>query len=338
MKYSLLIKNIMFQTGIMSLFRRFFNTGTAAILRYHSVAEPEDNYYATPGTCITPKEFESQIRFLSENYNIVSLDTIADCIEKQQPFPEKTVVLTFDDGYRDNYQAYRIMKKYNVQGTFYIVAGCIGNGEPLWLFEIIYIVSKTSKSELKLSVRGKDFYFPLLSENQKHTAFRKIIEIIKSNNLETREQIRTQLKDRLNDISDFDEKSSKVMLTWEQVQEMSCNGMTIGGHTMTHLNLPNADPYDMVSEIEECKKMIEQKTGNSVRHFSYPNGGKYDYYNESVTEAVKKSGYITATTSNNGVTDLKSDPFELSRIRITNHLPEIIYQVDCEPLITQRLG
>ncbi len=322
----------------MSLSRRFFKTGTAAILRYHSVAEPGDNYYSSPGICITPEVFENQIRFLSENYNIVSLDTIADCIDKQQPFPEKTVVLTFDDGYRDNYQAYQIMKTYGVQGTFYIAAGCIGEGEPLWLFEIIYLVSNTAKFEFKLSVKGEDVYFLLLSKNQKKSASRKITEIIKSNNLEVREDIRAQLKDQLCDVSDLHEKSSKVMLTWEQVQEMSCNGMTVGGHTMTHLNLPNADPHDMVSEIKECKNMIEQKTGHPALHFSYPNGGNYDYYNDSVTEAVKKSGYVTSTTSNNGVIDLKSDLFELSRIRITNYLPEIIYQVDFEPIVSKISG
>ncbi len=84
--------------------------------------------------------------------------------------------------------------------------------------------------------------------------------------------------------------------------------------------------------------MIEQKTGYPALHFSYPNGGNYEYYNDSVTEAVKKSGYVTSTTSNNGVIDLKSDLFELSRIRITNYLPEIIYQVDCEPIFTKIPG
>ena len=51
--------------------------------------------------------------------------------------------------------------------------------------------------------------------------------------------------------------------------------MTIGGHTMTHLNLPNALADDAMNEIENCKALLQEKTGSSVQHFSYPNGGPY---------------------------------------------------------------
>ena len=97
---------------------------------------------------------------------------------------------------------------------------------------------------------------------------------------------------------------------------------------MTHLNLPNADYPDAVREINECKEILEEKIGVPVRHFSYPNGGNYAYYNESIKKMVKKAGYITSTTSNNGIAGLQSNLYELKRIRITNNLPEIIYQVD----------
>ena len=70
---------------------------------------------------------------------------------------------------------------------------------------------------------------------------------------------------------------------------LSDNGMTIGGHTMTHLNLPNADYKDAAYEIRECKKLIEKNTGKQVRHFSYPNGGNYDYYNNIVMDIVKNA-------------------------------------------------
>jgi len=325
------------KSGVMSLCRNLRNAGKVAILRYHSIVEPENNFYASSSICVLPDEFETQIRFLSENYNIISLDTVADCIAKQQPLPYRPVVLTFDDGYRDNYQAYQILKRYGARGTFYVAAKCLGGGEPLWLFEVIYLIKKTSRSILKLSVEGEELFFRLESAYKRQCAAREITEIIKCNNLEVREEIRAQLRTQTQDVCDYHEKASQVMLTWEQVQEMSDNGMSIGGHTMSHLNLPNAKYDDAVLEIIDCRVVVEEKTGVPVRHFSYPNGGNYEYYNDSITRIVREAGFSTATTSNNGLVDLSSDLFELSRIRVTSKLSEIIYQIDCEPVVNKVL-
>jgi len=338
MKYSSKIKNILFRSGIMALSRLTVGRGQAAILRYHSVAEPTDNFYASPSICVSPDEFEIQVRYLSKNYNIISLDEVADCIAEQRPFAERAVVLTFDDGYRDNYVAYKIMKSYGIRGTFYVTAGCIGNGTIFWLFEIIYLIRNTVRSNVELVVNGIKTIFSLDSTFEREVAIRKITEVIKSNNLEVREDIRKQLKAQIHDVSDLDEKALRVMLSWEQVQEMVNNGMTIGGHTMSHLNLPNAKYEDVVREIQDCKQIIEENTSVAVRHFSYPNGGNYSYYDESIIKIVKESGYYTATTSNNGLVYLDSKLYELKRVRVTGNLPEIVFQIQCEPIVKGMWG
>jgi len=240
------------------------------------------------------------------------------------------IAITFDDGYRDNYEAYKILKKYNATGTFYIASSCIDNMEVLWLFEIIYLLTNTKNKFLTINFKNIDKKFTLLSEQERNSAIRKITELIKSNDLQTRENIRSQIRSQITDVSDLVQKASKVMLSWKQVKEMSDNGMTIGGHTTTHLNLPNAKPEDAEKEICECRKEITKQTGKETLHFSYPNGGKYDYYNDSIIRMVKNTGYSTATTSNNGTAGLESDPYELYRIRVMPHLSEILYQMCAE--------
>lgn len=317
----------------MKLCGQFNKRNHAAILRYHSISDPADNFYASPSICISSAVFEEQVGYISKNYNVISLDTVADCIKNKVKFKPHSVVFTFDDGYQDNFHAYKILKKYNCTGTFYIAAGCIESKETLWLFEVIYLISRTTRKQINIQTDKSEFSFPLTTEQSKQSAIRKVTEIIKSNNLKTREEIRFQLREQLSDVDDLDEKASKIMLTWNQINEMSDNGMTIGGHTTTHLNLPNADFSDAENEVIECKKLIEEKTGKKAKHFSYPNGGNYEYYNPRVVGLVKKTGFSTATTSNNGVIDLGSDLYELNRIRVTSYLSEILYQTDMEPLI-----
>jgi peptidoglycan/xylan/chitin deacetylase (PgdA/CDA1 family) len=337
LKQSLRVKNTLLQCGVMALCRYVKSPDTVAILRYHAIVDPENNYYASPSIGISPKIFEAQLRYFAEKNNIVSLDKVAQCLADGQPFPPRAVVLTFDDGYRDNYLAYRIMKKYGATGTFYIAAGCIDAGEPLWLFEVIYLLKKTKAINITIAVDDFDETFPLENATARLVAARKITAIIKSNDLKFREKVRDQIRDQTRDVEDYLEKAAQVMLTWEQVRELSANGMNIGGHTVTHLNLPNADPNDAASEINNCKILIEEKIGKQVDHFSYPNGGDYDYYNNVIKEYVKQAGYKTATTSNNGLAAFQSDVFELNRIRITDHLAEIVYQIECEALVDKTL-
>ncbi|QTA79101.1 Polysaccharide deacetylase family protein [Desulfonema limicola] len=336
MKYSISIKNIMFKTGIMSLLQNA-PLQNAAILRYHAVTDAENNYYSSPSIAVSPHDFEIQVKYFAQNCNVISLDTLAECILSKKKFPKKSIVMTFDDGYQDNYSAYQIMKKYKIQGTFYVAAGCLGQGETLWLFEVIFLIQQTKKLVLYLDINNENLQFPLSSKSEKMYAMRKITEIIKSNNLETRENIRKQLRIKLNDVNDLNDKAKQVMLSWKQVKEMSDNGMTIGGHTMTHINLPNADYEDAKREIYECKSLIEEKTGKPVKHFSYPNGGNYDYYNDTIMQIIKQAGYLTSTTSNNGLVNMNSRLLELSRIRITNNLSEIVYQTACEPFVKKML-
>jgi peptidoglycan/xylan/chitin deacetylase (PgdA/CDA1 family) len=331
------VKNALLNTGIAKLVSAREKGASVAILRYHAVVDPEDNYYACDSICVTPAQFKRQLSYISEHFSVVSLDTVAQCIMENTPFPENAVVITFDDGYRDNYNAYKIMSNYGLPGTFYVSAGCLSGVETFWLFEVMYLLANTNQLEVRIATPARETKLSLATRQERNVATRKIVEIIKSNDLQTREEIREQLRNRCRDVKDLDEKKAKVMLTWEQVREMSQNGMTIGGHTLTHLNLPNASKEDAVKEIKNCKTLIEKQTGKTVRHFSYPNGGNYQYYNSSVVRIVQECGYTTATTSNNGLVNLSSHLHKLNRVRITPHISEIVYQICCEPLVSRFL-
>jgi peptidoglycan/xylan/chitin deacetylase (PgdA/CDA1 family) len=118
------------------------------------------------------------------------------------------------------------------------------------------------------------------------------------------------------------------MLTWEQVRQMLQNGMIVGGHTMTHLNLPNADPPDARQEISCCREALEKKLGIPIRHFSVPNSGPYPYYNDQIKQMVAASGYLSAVTSAHGFAGPESDLLELRRIRTAPELYETIATIE----------
>lgn len=98
---------------------------TVPILMYHYINDEEPSRSKLG---VSPKSFERQMRFLKEhNYNVVTLDKITDLIKYKKRIPPKTLAITFDDGYIDNYtNAYPVLKKYNIPAAIFVVINRIG--------------------------------------------------------------------------------------------------------------------------------------------------------------------------------------------------------------------
>ncbi len=96
------------------------------VLNYHLISSREMNALA-----ITPQEFEEQMLYLRNNgYTAISPDQLVNYIQYNEPLPEKPVLITFDDGYRDTFsEAYPILKKYNLVATVFLITDYVGDND-----------------------------------------------------------------------------------------------------------------------------------------------------------------------------------------------------------------
>ena len=196
----------------------------------------------------------------------------------------------------------------------------------MWLFVVRYLIMNANVKKVELLVNGKIHTY---CTKDKEKVISDITILIKSNDIQTRDDIMRQLERQLV-VDDLEEASRKVMLTWAQVRKMSADGMTMGGHTNTHCNLPNAKSEDAKEEIGNGKELIEGVLKADVKHFAYPNSGPYQYFNDEIKGFVKNAGFYSATTSISGFVDLNSDLFELKRIRTTESLSETVCSLELE--------
>jgi peptidoglycan/xylan/chitin deacetylase (PgdA/CDA1 family) len=100
-------------------------TGTARILYYHRVEDEEHR------SCVKPAAFAAQMAHLrTEGYRVLALPEVRAYIEEHRPFPERTIVVTFDDGFADNYHnAFPILQKEGLPMTLFLTADYIGREE-----------------------------------------------------------------------------------------------------------------------------------------------------------------------------------------------------------------
>lgn len=101
-------------------------------------------------------------------------------------------------------------------------------------------------------------------------------------------------------------------VTWEQINDLVGAGWTVGCHTARHLDLRTLSAEGLDAEIAVARKVLQEKTGQSVLSFCYPSGK----YSDEVVEAVKAAGYYGAVTTSPGVVSLSDPQFTLKRVRI----------------------
>ena len=304
------------------------------ILRYHSVV-PGDQaspLYVHPSLAVPVDAFERQIAYLSEHYEVVSLDELLTRVHDGSRRSKPWVAITFDDGYRDNYlYAFPILHKYGAKCLFYLTVDCIGGSGILWTSALRYILLQTSRHHVHIDCLRKGF--PLATAGERLKSFSDLKDVVVTTPRSEREEI---LKELAREADIELAALQETMLSWNEVRSMRQAGMSFGAHTMSHPSLPNIPMEEAREEMLTCKEVLAAQLGEPVRHFSYPNPGDRVNFNEPLKRILRDAGYRSATTSRYGMVEPGDDPFELKRkgiIRSLSDLPDFHFWIDREQLI-----
>ena len=277
------------------------------ILMFHRVG-PAKNAWLLPPT--NTSDFEDQMKYLSKTHEILSLNELATCLRGGKPLAKKVAVVTFDDGYRDNYRyAFPILKKYKIPATIFLVTGHIDTGNLFWFEKIEYIIKNTKIKRLELDGFGDFSLNPI--KNRLQSIF-MIVEKLKK--IEDGEK--NHLIKKIINISKVDiphDLGRDVILSWDEVKEMNEWGIDFGAHTVSQPILTRIALEEAKFEILQSKKDNEKRLGQSVKTFSYPNGN-YEDFNTKIIDLVKESGFTCAVTTIPTIQASRMNLYKLGRL------------------------
>lgn len=286
--------------------RRGLTKSQVAILLYHRVCPERENQFLR---ALSVKDFEGQMEYLSGNFDVFSLDELAEQIVLGKPLPEKAVAITFDDGYKDNYSyAYPILKRKSIPATIFLATGHINSGVPFWWDQVQHSIEHASAQRLDLEGLGN---YSLETESARQLAVPAIVERLTKLPDESKNSLIEQLLGICQ--AELPENlGRKLVLSWDEIREMSDGGIDFGAHTLNHPILTKVPLRKTEYEIAQSKRDIEERTSQKVTAFSYPNGE----YNAEVVEVVKRCGFTCAVSILPGrLINSKSNVYQLSRIR-----------------------
>jgi peptidoglycan/xylan/chitin deacetylase (PgdA/CDA1 family) len=308
-----ILAGVCYYGGLLSLGRKAsISEKGIKIINYHRV---DDDDFDPLNLNVKIEHFERQIRYLKRNYDIISLEQAVSSLTRGQA-PGRAVVVTFDDGYKDNYtNAFPILEAYDAPATIFLTVGVIDSEKILWYDLIANAFKKTLKEKLDLRNYGLREYKTSTLGDRTFAAKETAI-YAKNLSIETRDLFIIDLLKGL-DVRYDDIKNSDLMLTWEDIAGMNNGLITFGNHGISHTIMTNLTPEEVSRELEDSKKILEQKTGLQVSFFAYPNGRRTDF-NAEIKLSLKNSGYSCACTLINGFNKPGIDRFELRRTCISS--------------------
>ncbi len=309
------------------------NRAKLIILTYHGVI-PDKIHQENPHRVFefrnfaNESDFDHQMYYIRKNFNPVSLADYLDCRMNERPLPVNSVIVTFDDGFRNNYEfAVPILKKYDMSAAFYVTTNFVGKQKMLWSEEIMYRVMHTEKKEMILNL-DYEHNFSLDTIAKKEYAGTLLRIYLKKSKKQDVLNLLKNLRDKLDDVEIELEGTNQIrygFLTWDDVRKMSEEGMEIGSHTHNHYTLNQLDLDECREELETSQRLIEEHTQNKCVLFSYPNGKKENFACRD-KELLEELGYRNAVTQLDFINKGNEDPFELGRINITSGVKGIVFE------------
>ena len=279
-----------------------------SIIDYHRITPVKDPFVDSA----TQSELDWQCSILNKYFNVLPLGQAIELLQKGQ-LPPRSVVITFDDGYANNYTlALPILIKWDMPATFFIASGYLDGGI-MWNDSIIESLRRTEYESIELL--HSDGYpaelvgiYDLSTQNKKIAAATKLRLGIKYLDLAHRaEQV-----EKLLEITGVTPPED-IMLTSEQVKEMSLAGMDIGGHTLSHPILTTLSLEQAKEQICKDKDNLQQIVGEHISHFAYPNGKPEKDFIDAHIKILKEAGYSGAVTTQRGVAQPNGDIYKLPR-------------------------
>ncbi len=272
--------------------------GRVPVLMYHRV-HPDPHVLS-----VSPESFEAQVRFLKEYAHPVTLSEVVDARRRGLGLPPRSVALTFDDGYQDNYvHAYPILRRYEVPATFFVTTGMVQARRHFW-WDRVQQGMKPSDAV----ARAWPAIAPALAGRDRASQIGIVTETLK--------QVPTHAaRDLIDAICHPLVPTDDVTMTWDQIRLMAADGMEIGSHTVTHPILSMQAPEEAAWEVRQSKLTLERELGLPIRHFAYPNGRSCDFSRDVIAH-LEDAGYQSACSTMEGVVTRRSEMYALERVGI----------------------
>jgi peptidoglycan/xylan/chitin deacetylase (PgdA/CDA1 family) len=300
------------RTGLGSVVRSLGGWRGVVALNYHRIGNPSESPFHPGLFSATQDMFDEHLRFLSRHLDVVRPDDITSGLDRRGRY----LLITFDDGYRDNYdRAFPVLRAHGVPATFFVTTGFLGRARVSWWDEIAWMVGRSRRDTMPA---GPDLPARLgLTPLHRAETTSELLRVFK-----------TLPADRTEGFLDFvatatgsgrcpDAEASALWMTWDMVRELGDSGMVIGGHTVDHAIMSRLSPDAQERQIRGCAEDLRAQAQMRMRFFSYP-VGLPGTFSQHTRACLRACGVELAFGASGGFEHVMGfDPLDFRRTNVT---------------------
>ena len=280
--------------------------------------------------------FRQQLNFFNAKFSVVRMEQVIEAVKGGSQLPERALLLTFDDGYVDNYTfALPLLEEFGFQGSFFIPGKTFTTHQLLDVNKIHYILASADIKKLVADVkeemdyyRGNEYDYPSTEElweqyamdsrfDGKDTVFvKRILQTVLPEKL--RNQISSDLFEKYVGVTE-EQLAYELYMTSDQIRTLKRHGMYIGIHGYDHYWLGNLSSEHMREDVSKALETMDEFIDHDAWVMNYP----YGSYNDDVISFIKSKGACIGLTTDVRVANIYSDPLlELPRLDCNDFPPK----------------
>lgn len=269
-----------------------------------------------PGMCVSPETLDLHLGELKRNFELMHLDEWLRRAKQGSSLPKLACALTFDDGWRDNYEfALPVLAKHAAPATVFLVSTYIGTGYRFWPNRLLGLLHKSfaTPGSVTFPQPLRRIVEPVLAaaSHQHELRAEDADAVVQSAKEWSEEKIRDLVETA--EKSCGDGANAGDILDREQIAKLSASGLVqFGSHTATHLRLGGpVSSEELEREIVGSRKFLQDLSGQAIDLFCYPNGE----ISPGAVDLVRRH-YIGAVTTQRGWHNTSGDPYMIRRIGV----------------------
>lgn len=305
-----ILRKCLCATGMLSVRWKSLPAGLYCFA-YHRIGDASRCEFDRGVFSCTVGQFEEQVGELKRHFEIVSLERFLHDLDAGSGFDRRLALLTFDDGYLDNYTVvFPILRAQQVSAAFFLPTAFVGTGRVPWWDEIAWLLRHSARSSIRLPWSGEEVS---LQPAELERSIRNALSSLKRTRALTM-QAGLDLLRNLSGASILWKPASRLFMNWDEARQMRAAGMEFGSHGHSHEVLSHLSAASQREELGRSKEILEGALRQPIQSLAYPVGGRHSY-NHQTCALARSTGYRIALTLLPGRNPIPlRNPFELTRI------------------------
>lgn len=304
------VASVVDRSGLAALLTHVPTWHGVLVLGYHRIGAPLPGAHDAALWSATADEFDRQLSFVERCAQVVSGDEVPAALEARRG---RHVVLTFDDGYRDNHEvAYPVLRAHGLPAVFFLATGFLDRPRVAWWDEIAWMVRASPRRELE---PGEWLGGPVaLTGPGREAAIRALGSAYAGLDVANTGPFMDWLG-RASGVGRADPAmAASTWMTWDMAREMRRGGMAFGAHTVEHPVLARCPAARQRVEIAGSVARIRDELGKAPTLLSYPIGARWAF--DDTTRACAREAGITHAFSFYGGLQRpgRLDPLDIPRV------------------------